>query len=257
MTITAVGSAFPPDVEALLPQARALAGELGAIPSRNKLMKALRVGAEKANAVRGELLATPDGGPVPVSAPPAPPDGPVVVDEMPAAPAAAPAALVDVAPPGAGASLPFTPTVPERGRVRSWPVLLLALPAFVAIWSGWVGLGELTGFGVVHPLPGIADRLSINSAITLPIGVETYAAFALRVWLSGQATRKARRFAMWSAIGSLVFGAAGQVAYHLMSATGVTHAPWLITTLVASLPVAVLGMGAALAHLIHNERDER
>ena len=26
--------------------------------------------------------------------------------------------------------------------VRSWPVLLLALPAFVAVWSGWVGLGD-------------------------------------------------------------------------------------------------------------------
>jgi hypothetical protein len=53
---------------------------------------------------------------------------------------------------------------------------------------------------VVHPLPGIADRFSINSAITLPIGVETYAAFALRVWLSGQIPVSARRFAKWSAL---------------------------------------------------------
>ncbi len=269
MTVTAVRSAFPPDVEALMPQARALAAELGAIPSQNMLKKALRVGAEKAKVVRGELLAASGAGSVSVSTPPVPPAGPVV-DEVPPAPAAelvtpvqpvtvdapapepapAAAAPVDVPPPAAGASLPFTPARAEGKRVRSWPVLLLALPAFVAIWSGWVGLGELTGFGMVHPLPGIADRLSINSAITLPIGVETYAAYALRVWLSGQATRKARRFAMWSAIGSLVFGAAGQVAYHLMSAAGVTHAPWQITTLVASLPVAVLGMGAALAHLI-------
>jgi hypothetical protein len=149
---------------------------------------------------------------------------------------------------------------PDAGRlsvvkpVRSWPVLLLALPAFVAIWSGWVGLGELTGFGIVHPLPGIADRFALNSAITLPIGVETYAAFALRVWLSAGMPDRARRFARWSAIGSLTLGAAGQVAYHLMSAAHVTSAPWEITTLVAALPVAVLGMGAALAHLIRTAR---
>ncbi len=136
-------------------------------------------------------------------------------------------------------------------RGRSWPLLLLAAPAFVAIWSGWVGLGDLTGFGVVHPLPGIADGFTLNTAITLPIGVETYAAYALKVWLSVGVPARARTFARWSALGSLVLGAAGQVAYHLMSATGVTQAPWQITAAVACLPVAVLGMGAALAHLVH------
>lgn len=134
---------------------------------------------------------------------------------------------------------------------RSWPLLLLAAPAFVAIWSGWVGLGDLTGFGVVHPLPGIADDFTLNTAITLPIGVETYAAYALKVWLSAGVPARARAFARWSALGSLLLGAAGQVAYHLMSAAGVTQAPWQITAAVACLPVAVLGMGAALAHLVH------
>ncbi|MEV4847873.1 ABC transporter permease [Micromonospora matsumotoense] len=150
---------------------------------------------------------------------------------------------------------PDTPTPPAKpAPVRSavvWPVVLLALPAFVAIWSGWVGLGGLTGFGVVHPLPGIADGFSINSAITLPIGVETYGAYALYVWLSGRVPASARRFAKWSALGSLLVGALGQVAYHLLEAAGVTSAPWWITTAVACLPVAVLGMGAALAHLVH------
>jgi cytochrome bd-type quinol oxidase subunit 2 len=111
----------------------------------------------------------------------------------------------------------------------------------------------LTGFGVVHPLPGIWDAARLDTAITLPIGVETYAAYALRVWLSGQVPARARRFAKRSAIGSLALGALGQVAYHLMAAAGVTAAPWWITTLVACLPVAVLGMGAALAHLIRTD----
>jgi hypothetical protein len=108
--------------------------------------------------------------------------------------------------------------------VKSWPIFLLALPAFVAIWSGWVDLGGLTGFGVVHPLPGIADEVSLNTAITLPIGLETYGAYALYVWLSGAAPAAARRFAKWSALGALGLGAAGQVAYHLMAAAGMERA---------------------------------
>lgn len=131
-------------------------------------------------------------------------------------------------------------------------MFLIALPAFVAIWSCWVGLGGLTGFGVVHPLPGIADSFSINTAITLPIGVEIYAAYALRAWLSGRVARRASRFAKWSAIGSLLIGCLGQVAYHVLVAAGVTTAPWQITTVVACLPVAALGMGATLAHLMRD-----
>lgn len=143
----------------------------------------------------------------------------------------------------------------NRPTHRRWPVILLAAPAFVAVWSGWVGLGELVGFGVVHPLPGIADGFTINSAITLPVGVETYAAFALSVWLSGPVPAAARQFAKWSAIGSLILGALGQVAFHLLVAAGVKSAPWQITTVVSCLPVAVLGMGAALAHLLRAEPE--
>jgi hypothetical protein len=144
-------------------------------------------------------------------------------------------------------------TAPKQ--IRTWPIAGLILPAFVAIWAGWVDLGRLTGFGVVRPFPGIpgADRIQINTAITLPIGLETYAAFALYVWLSGLVRDRALTFARGSAIGSLVLGAAGQVAYHLMVAAGWASAPWWITTIVSCIPVAVLGMGAALAHLVRSQ----
>lgn len=135
----------------------------------------------------------------------------------------------------------------------AWPILVLAMPAFVAVWSGWVGLGELTGFGVVKLLPGIWDAAKLNTAITLPIGVEVYAAFAMSVWMTGEHGETTRKFARNSALGSLIFGAAGQVAYHLMSAAGFRSAPWWITTIVSCLPVAVFGMGALLAHLVHED----
>jgi hypothetical protein len=120
------------------------------------------------------------------------------------------------------------------------------------VWSGWVGIGQMTGFGQVHPLPGLWDSLHVNTAATLPVGVEAYAAYALNAWLSASAavSFRTRRFARWSAIGSLLLGMAGQVAYHLLAQVGAVHAPWGITTAVSCLPVLVLGMGAALAHLL-------
>jgi hypothetical protein len=261
MSTDTVGSAYPPAIGELLPNVRDLADRLGEIPSRNRIMREFKVGAPKAQALRVALVAEPIAPPAepteadPVTEPeptadpwdyadstPEPAPVPVI---LPAEKVTEPLAEVD------RDGHPGTEAKPATARrVSAWPVVLIALPAFVAIWSGWVGLGGLTGFGVVHPLPGIADGFSINTAITLPIGVEVYAAYALRAWLSGQVRHRARRFAKWSAIGSLLVGALGQVAYHVLVATGIHAAPWWITTLVACLPVAVLGMGAALAHLL-------
>ncbi|SES37849.1 hypothetical protein SAMN05216188_1462 [Lentzea xinjiangensis] len=141
------------------------------------------------------------------------------------------------------------------GRWRNVPVYLIALGAFVAIWGGWVGLGEMTGFGPVNLLPGIVDDWSINTAITLPLGMEAYAAFAMRVWFDQSKPARARRFAMWSTCAALVLGMSGQVAYHLMQAAGMTAAPWQITTFVSCLPVLVLGGAAALVHLSHDTTE--
>jgi len=132
------------------------------------------------------------------------------------------------------------------------------VPAAVAVWFGWVGIGDMTGFGQVHPLPGIWGSLHLDTAVTLPVGVEAYAAYALRAWLSasGAVSARTRRFARWSAIGSLLLGMAGQVANHLLAQAGATHAPWAITTAVSCLPVLVLGMGAALAHLLRADAHQ-
>ncbi|MFF3864172.1 ABC transporter permease [Micromonospora sp. NPDC001898] len=284
------GTRYPQPVDALLPAARALDLPDGQqFPSRNRLMREFRIGAPKADDLlarlkaehekrtrteqtrtamiaRGALLPLDDAltnltepatvpldyaepiGPHPAPTPVAPEHTPPV-DPVPATPAKiAPAEQVEQVTAVGHPDTP-TPAKPARPAVV-WPVVLLALPAFVAIWSGWVGLGGLTGFGIVHPLPGIADGFSLNTAITLPIGVETYGAYALYVWLSGRVPERARTFAKWSALGSLAVGALGQVAYHLLVAAGIESAPWWITTAVACLPVAVLGMGAALAHLV-------
>jgi hypothetical protein len=96
--------------------------------------------------------------------------------------------------------------------MRSWPLLVLAAPAGAEVWSGWVGIAQKTGFGLVRPLPGIWPSLHLDTAIALPVGVEAYAAYALRAWLARDPaiSARTRRFARWSAICSLVLGMAGQ-----------------------------------------------
>ena len=105
--------------------------------------------------------------------------------------------------------------------------------------------------------PVSGPALHLDTAITLPIGVEAYAAYALRAWLARDPaiSARTRRFARWSAICSLALGMAGQVAYHLMAQAGMTRAPWAITTVVSCLPVLVLGMGTALAHMLRADAE--
>ncbi|MFI5066585.1 MAG: hypothetical protein ACHP9Z_21775 [Streptosporangiales bacterium] len=59
--------------------------------------------------------------------------------------------------------------------VRSWPLLVLAAPAAAEVWSGWIGIAQKTGFGLISPLPGIWPSLHLDTTITLPVGVEAYA----------------------------------------------------------------------------------
>src|SRR4051812_14713244 len=58
----------------------------------------------------------------------------------------------------------------QAKTIRSWPLLVLAVPAAAEVWSGWVGIAQKTGFGVVPLLPGIWPSLHLDTAVTLPVG---------------------------------------------------------------------------------------
>jgi hypothetical protein len=139
--------------------------------------------------------------------------------------------------------------------VKRWPLFLIAAPAAVAVWSGWVGLGGLCGFGLVQPFPGIV-AWHLDTAITLPVGVEAYGAYALGAWLTPGTPDRARTFARRSAIGALALGMAGQVIYHLLAAAHAARAPWPVTVVVSCMPVVTLGFGAALTHLLKNAPED-
>ena len=125
-----------------------------------------------------------------------------------------PGATTDLGPGGPPAARTTGPAGGDRPAavcsgtrtVRSWPLLVLAAPAAAEVWSGWVGIAQKTGFGLVSPLPGIWPSLHLDTSITLPVGVEAYAAYALRAWLADghSISGRTRRFAKWSAICSSV-----------------------------------------------------
>ena len=139
--------------------------------------------------------------------------------------------------------------------VARWPLAVISLPAAVAIWSGWVSLGSLCGFGLVEPLPGIVS-FHLNTAITLPVGIEAYGAYALGCWLTPGTPAVASKFARRSAIGALMLGMLGQVAYHLLAAAHAVRAPWPVVVMVSCIPVVTLGFGAGLTHLLRAGDDE-
>jgi hypothetical protein len=139
-----------------------------------------------------------------------------------------------------------------RPGLPRWPLFLIAAPAAVAVWSGWVGLGQLCGFGLVQPLPGIV-AWHLDTAITLPVGVEAYGSYALAAWLAPGAPDRAKTFARRSAIGALGLGMAGQVIYHLLAAAHAARAPWPVVVMVSCMPVVTLGFGVALTHLLRTQ----
>ena len=99
----------------------------------------------------------------------------------------------------------------------------------------------------------LATGCRLNTAITLPVGVEAYGAYALGAWLTPGTPERARSFARRSAVGALALGMLGQVVYHLLAAAGAARAPWPVVVLVSCLPVVTLGFGAALTHLLRAE----
>ena len=117
--------------------------------------------------------------------------------------AAIPVDAPRAADPGLAGPVPARTAGPAADRslgarpARSWPLLVLAVPAAAEVFSGWVGIAQKTGFGLVSPLPGIWPSLHLDTAITLPVGVEAYAAYALRAWLARgeMISDRTRRFA--------------------------------------------------------------
>lgn len=142
---------------------------------------------------------------------------------------------------------------------KSWLLVPIAFSAFVATWGGWVSLAKMTGFGKVNLLPGLVKDASwstIDLSISLPLGVEAYAALALAVAFDRGARQGARWFAGVSAALSLTLAAIGQATVHNLEAAHRTVAPSSVTSFVSVLPVAVLGMASALAVLSQGRVSE-
>lgn len=145
----------------------------------------------------------------------------------------------------------------NAGVLRGWHIamaLVIAVPAFLAVWSGWIGLGQMTGWKEMDMLPGFnhGGWAEIDTSVTLPIGIEAFGALSLAVWLASRKVQGIlRTYSAICAFGSLTLGALGQVAYHVLKVNGTTpeNVPDLLVGFVAVLPVIVFGACAGLIHL--------
>jgi hypothetical protein len=145
-------------------------------------------------------------------------------------------------------------TTDKRGRLpEAWPLLVIGIPAGAVVWSGWIGLGQLCGFGQANLTGGLINW-TVNISLALPFSVEAYGAYALKAGLMpgrSPETKRCRKFAMTTAIGSLVLGMIAQATYHLMAAAHDKRAPDLVIIFVSMLPVIALGLCAWLMHMTH------
>lgn len=263
--------------EQILAEARDLVGA-GSIPSRESLRKSLGVRYDTATEVHATLSreraerrterarkARADLARLARRKRPSPRPA-VILPPLPEAPAEAvaelPAPVIDSTSANAREEVAEARPVPVETSsrpaqpVRTWPILVIAAGAFVAVWAGWVGLGGLTGFGLVNLLPGLVEDggwATIDTRITLPASMEAYSAYAFYVLLHRNVPRRARIFAAWSAGLAVALGMGAQVAYHQMIAAGVTVAPAWVISVVSCIPVATFALGCALRAMVRSE----
>lgn len=88
------------------------------------------------------------------------------------------------------------------------------------------------------------------------MSVEFYSAYALRILLaSDRLSECSRRFARRSFLASMVVGGGAQIASHIMAAAHVASAPWPVTTVVACVPLLVIGLATGLATLVKRDAN--
>jgi hypothetical protein len=228
-------SAYPKQLDELIRDAQRISRELGAIPSQNKLKAALHVRSERARAVLNTLRET--------GFDPADTAGHAGCRWFPTVLLIRPRTVQGNRLPQTSARVRIRFPQRLRGSSMDGPGRSCCWPRPRSSRSGPAGSGSAdspgSGSCIRYRASRTTSRSTPRSRFRSSIG----------------AGDRTRRFAKWSAVGALVLGAAGQVAYHLMIAGHVSTAPWWITTAVSCLPVVVLGFGAALAHLQHPRRD--
>lgn len=143
---------------------------------------------------------------------------------------------------------------PPVRKDHLWVLFIIAGAAAIEVCASWVGIGALSGFPIIRLPFGIP---AVNTDFSLMVGMEAYSGYALYRWLACGDGRRARPFAMWSAITALALSLIGQISYHVLAASHAKHhSPYALVGFVAALPVLVVMLAAILLHLVHLDREE-
>ncbi len=149
-----------------------------------------------------------------------------------------------------------TNTAPSTDRMPKtlWVVAgLVALPALVSIWAGWVSLGLATGWKEVQLFPSVPglNGVHLNTVIFLPFSVEVLTIVSMGFFLHYRG-KAIRRVAGITALATVALGLFGQAWSHHLQATGAAAPSWLVV-FTSGLPVVAMALVGLLVHLARNE----
>lgn len=137
---------------------------------------------------------------------------------------------------------------PNTKSRAMWPLYLISVGAVLAVWSGWVELGAMCGFGIEQPLYGVWNGLKINAAISLPLSMEAYGFYAMGFWFDPDEAEGVRKYARWTTILAYTLGFLAQATYHVLAAMHMQHAPIPVVVFVSGVPVATICVAGGLLH---------
>lgn len=140
------------------------------------------------------------------------------------------------------------PSVTKARRDHLWVLFVVAASVLAEVWASWVGIGSISGFPRIGPIP---------TDWVLAVAMEAYWGYALYAWLVASPGPRSRAMAMWSCAAVFVLSLIGQVLYHEITAPAATPlGKRFVIGFVTSLPVIVLALIAVLIHLRHADRAE-
>ncbi|MFE3195878.1 hypothetical protein ACFXHA_43245 [Nocardia sp. NPDC059240] len=129
-------------------------------------------------------------------------------------------------------------------RPLRYLLVLTALPVAVLLWGSWAELGAMTELRALHPLPGLADHLTLDLSLTPAVSLLGFLLWVTQLWSRKPRVLPRRGAAAMSAVG--LIAVAGYLAIHTAGWSVASPAPAAVLAAVSCTPILVAAAAALL-----------